>query len=441
MKNKPASPPSLRRRMLWLVLALIALVSLLQATSAYRSALFEADRMFDYHLQEVARSVHGGLPFSPGEDEYEFSVRVWSADGQELYRSGARHMPPQAVLGFSDALVDGVRLRIYSLRTPENTIQIAQDLDARLERARTLAWKAILPIVLLAPILMLAVWWLIEGSLAPLQRTRRQVAAREANDLSPLPTQGLPEEVLPLVGEINLLFDRLRRAREAQQQFIADAAHELRSPLAALKLQAQALRKPQDEAARQQAVERLNEGMERAIELSGQLLALAREEAGEAMADAEAVDLEQLAREAVADVLPPAQARGIDVGLEPSAHAAVRGQRQALHNLLRNLLDNAVKYCGDGGTVDIHIERAADGGACLVVEDSGPGIPDGERERVFDRFYRVPGTDAPGSGLGLAIVKTVAERHRAQVELGRSERLGGLRVSVCFPADDLLSLI
>jgi two-component system, OmpR family, sensor kinase len=433
MKRTSLSPPSLRRRALWLVLAMIALVSLLQATSAYRSALFEADRMFDYHLQEVARSVHGGLPFSPGADEYEFSVRIWSPDGQELFHSGVRDMPPQAVLGFSDALVDGIRLRIYSLRTPEHTIQIAQDLDARSQRARSLAWKAILPIVLLAPVLMLAVWWLIESSLAPVQRMRKQVASRKANDLSPLATQGLPEEVLPLVSEFNLLFERLRSARNAQQQFIADAAHELRSPLAALKLQAQALRKPQDDAGRQQAVERLNEGMERAIELSGQLLALAREEAGESM-NVERVDLEQLAREVVADVLPQAQARGIDVGLEPGAQVAVQGQRQALHTMLRNLLDNAIKYGKPGGAVDIRIESASDGAACLTVEDSGPGIPDDERERVFDRFYRVPGTDEPGSGLGLAIVKTVADRHHATVELGHSDKLGGLRVSLRFAA-------
>lgn len=419
--------------MLWLVLAMIALVSLLQATSTYRSALVEADRMFDYHLQEVARSVHGGLPFSPGGQEYEFSVRIWSPDGQELYRSGMREMPPQAVLGFSDALVDGARLRIYSLRTPEHTIQIAQDLDARTERARSLAWKAILPIVLLAPILMLAVWWLIDGSLAPVQRMRRQVAAREASDLSPLSAEGLPEEVLPLVTEINLLFGRLQRAREAQQQFIADAAHELRSPLAALKLQAQALRKPQDEASRQRAIERLNEGMARAIELSGQLLALAREEAGEAMPDAERVDLEQLAREVVADVLPQAQARRVDVGLEPGAQVAVQGQRQALHTLLRNLLDNAIKYGRPGAAVDIRIERDGDGAARLTVEDTGPGIPDAERDRVFDRFYRVPGTEEPGSGLGLAIVKAVADRHHATIELGRSAKLGGLRASLRFP--------
>jgi two-component system OmpR family sensor kinase len=432
MKMKPPSPPSLRRRMLWLVLAMIAIVSVLQATSAYRSAIIEADRMFDYHLQEVARSVHGGLPFSPGGDEYEFSVRIWSPDGQELYHSGLRDMPSQAVLGFSDARVNGVRLRIYSLRTPEHTIQIAQDLDARSQRARDLAWKAIFPIVLLAPILMLAVWWLIEGSLAPVQRMRRHVASRPANDLSPLATQGLPEEVLPLVAEINLLFERLQQARTAQQQFIADAAHELRSPLAALKLQAQALRKPLDDGARREAIERLNEGMERAIDLAGQLLALAREEAGEAMAPVERVDLEQLARDAVADVLPQAQARGIDIGLEPGADVTVQGQRAGLHTLLRNLLDNAIKYANANGRIDIRIERDAQGCACLSVEDSGPGIPETERERVFDRFYRVPGTQAPGSGLGLAIVKTIAQRHHARVELGTSPKLGGLRIVLRF---------
>jgi two-component system OmpR family sensor kinase len=431
--NRAKSAPSLRRRVLWLVLAVIAVVSVLQATSAYRSALFEADRMFDYHLQEVARSVHGGLPFSPGGDEVEFSVRIWSPDGTELYRSGVRQMPSQAVLGFSDAMVDGTRYRIYSLRTPEHTIQIAQDLDARTDRARALAWRASLPIVLLAPILMLSVWWLIERALAPVQRVRKQVAARPANDLSPLPTAGLPEEVLPLVAEINLLFERLQHARAAQQQFIADAAHELRSPLTALKLQAQALRKTMDDGARQQALEHLNEGMERAIELSGQLLSLAREEAGEAMPQPEDVDLEGLAREAVAEVLPQAQARDIDVGLEPGASVNVHGQRQALHVLLRNLLDNAVKYTPPGGRVDIQI-ASVEGSAQLVVEDSGPGIADGEHDRVFDRFYRVPGNDAPGSGLGLAIVRTVADRHRAKVELSRSQRLGGLRVAVRFPA-------
>ena len=418
--------------MLWLVLALIAFVSVLQATTAYRSALREADKMFDYHLQEVARSVHGGLPFLPGLNQDEFAVRIWAPDGSEIYRSNAAPLPSQAVLGFSDAQVNGARYRIYSLRTPEHTIQIAQDLDARTDRARVLATNAILPIVLLAPALMLAVWWLIERALAPVQRMRRLVAARPANDLSPLPLDELPEEVVPLVGELNLLFDRLQQARAAQQQFIADAAHELRSPLAALKLQVQALRKPMDATAQQAAIDRLNEGMERAIDLAGQLLSLAREEAGAATLRIEAVDLEQLARDVVADVLPQAQARRIDVGLASDTAVQVQGERPALHVLLRNLVENAVKYANEGGQVDIRLGVDAASRPWLAVEDSGPGIVEAERARVFDRFYRVPGTEAPGSGLGLAIVNTIAARHHAQVELAASVSLGGLSVRVVF---------
>jgi two-component system OmpR family sensor kinase len=180
--TKAAAPPSLRRRVLWLVLALIALVSVLQAMSAYRSALFEADRMFDYHLQEVARSVHGGIPFAPGADISDYSVQVWGPDGTELYRSRGLQLPAQAVLGFSDSRVNGVRLRIYTLQTPEHTIQIAQDLDAREARARALAANAVMPIVLLAPLLMLAVGWVISDTLGPLRRMRKQVAQRAASD-------------------------------------------------------------------------------------------------------------------------------------------------------------------------------------------------------------------------------------------------------------------
>ncbi len=434
------NPPSLRRRLLWLVLAAIALASLLQASTAYRTALKQADALFDQHLQEIARSVQGGLPFAPGaasgDPAFDFLVQIWGPDGVQIFRSPRSPLPPVAVLGFSDGVAGGVRYRVYSLQTPQQTVQIAQDLDARQARARALAVEAVLPIALLAPLLMLAVWWLIDRSLAPVERTRRQVAARPADDLSPLPDAGLPQEILPLVQELNLLFGRARQAFEAQRNFVADAAHELRSPLAALKLQAQALRRPQDDASREAAVARLNEGIDRAIDLVGQLLALAREEDQRDRAAApQPVDLQQLVRDVVPEVLPQAQARRIDVGLVPpdAEPLTVQGQAPALHTLLRNLLDNAVKYTPEGGQVDISL--AQHGGApCLVVEDSGPGLAEAERERVFDRFYRSAGARAAGSGLGLAIVKAIADRHRAVVRLEQSARLGGLRVEVRFPA-------
>jgi two-component system OmpR family sensor kinase len=416
---------SLRGRLLALVLAAIGLVSLLQASTTYRTALRQADKMFDFHLEEVARSVHGGVPLMPGSEASDYSVQVWGPDGSEIYRSNGAQLPAQAVLGFSDTRVNGLRLRIYTLQTPENTIQIAQDLDAREARARVLAANAVLPVLLLTPLLMLAVGWVINRSLAPLTRMRKQVAARAATDLSPLPAQGVPLEVQPLVAELNLLFGRVRETLQAQQNFVADAAHELRSPLTALKLQVQAAERARDEQARAGAVADMAAGIERAIALVEQLLVLARAEGAQEGA-AEPVDLEALARETVSELLPRAQAKGQDLGLAEGPQVVVRAPREALRLGLRNLVDNAIKYTPAGGRIDIAL-----GPSWLAVEDSGPGIPEAERQRVLDRFYRVPGAGAAGSGLGLAIVKAVAERMGAQVVLGDSA-LGGLRVELRF---------
>ncbi len=247
------------------------------------------------------------------------------------------------------------------------------------------------------------------------------------------PTPACPRKCCRWCSELNGLFGRVRQAFAAQQQFVADAAHELRSPLTALKLQAQALRRSADEGGREAAIARLNDGIERAIALVSQLLVLAREESEHGAARTQRVDLQDLARLAVGDVLPQAQARRHRPG--PGDLAAPPGSRASprpLQVLLRNLLDNAVKYSPDGGRVDISLDLQ-DGSPCITVEDSGPGIPEAERERVFDRFYRVAGSATTGSGLGLAIVKTIAQRHGASVRLDRSQRLGGLRVEVRFP--------
>jgi two-component system OmpR family sensor kinase len=425
-------PPSLRARLLWLVLAAIALVSLLQATTAYRSALREADRMFDYHLEEVARSVNAGIPFTPGAGELrDYSVQIWGPDGTELFRSGGVPLPSQAVLGFSDMVVKGVRVRIYSLQTPERTIQIAQDLDAREQRAQLLAFNAVLPVLLLAPLLMLAVGWVINTSLRPLLRMRRQIASRPATDLSPLPLQGVPQEVQPLVGELNLLFARVGDLLAAQRNFVADAAHELRSPLTALKLQLQSLQRAGDAAASVEATAQLQEGIERAIRLVEQLLALARQEDG-VQAQLEPVALDEVARDTVAQLYALAQARGIDLGIaEASQAVSVSARRDAVGLLLRNLVENAIKYTPAGGRIDVATLSEA-GSALVRVDDSGPGIPPAERERVFDRFYRIAGSEQTGSGLGLAIVQAVAQRFDAQVSLSQAPQLGGLRAEVRF---------
>jgi two-component system OmpR family sensor kinase len=299
--------------------------------------------------------------------------------------------------------------------------------------AGTLALRTVGPIVLAAPLLMLVVWWVVSRSLAPVARVRRQVATRQADDLSPLNEADLPEEVRPLVHELNLLFVRLRQAFEAQKHFVADAAHELRSPLAALKLQVQGLQRAADDATRELAVARLAAGIDRATRLVEQMLALARHEASAAAgAQPEAVSLPEVARLAISDTVAAAQSRDIDIGIARADPATVQGQPEALRMLLRNLIDNAVKYTPAGGRVDVGVAAGA-GGIEMSVDDSGPGLPDSERERVLDRFYRAGDGHVPGSGLGLSIVKSIADLHGAAVTLERSP-LGGLRVLVRFPA-------
>lgn len=436
---------SLKARLLWFVLAAILLGAVLQATTAYRSALQQADALFDDHLRQVARTLRGGIPLGATlpeiEDEagFDLYVQIWGQDGTQIFRSSRSALPPRAVLGFSDVEAHGKHYRVYTLQTAFQTVQIAQDLDARTARARALAARAVLPFALLTPLLMLAVWWGIKRSLAPVEGARRQLAQRAADDFSPLAGAGLPDEVRPLVDELNLLFGRVRDAFDAQKTFVADAAHELRSPLTALKLQAQALRANtrSDEgtpAEREAGITRLNQGIDRAIRLVEQLLVLAREEAGSAPAGAP-VDLRDVVRLAVAEVLPQARLKQIDLGLaqDPATLAQVQGEPEALRVLLRNLLDNAVKYTPASGRVDVSL-KLAQKRPVLTVEDSGPGIAAADRERVFDRFYRASGSASEtGSGLGLAIVQVIADRHGATLELGQSEGLGGLRVSVSFP--------
>jgi two-component system OmpR family sensor kinase len=435
---------SLRARLLLFLLAAIVLAAGAQAFVAYRTVLNEADEIFDYHMQQMAMSLRSGLPPSSAvggiggvEQNFEFVVQVWTADGVRIFESAEQAALPQiAVLGFADVRARGTTYRVYSMQTRSLVIQVAQDMAVRRQMARALAVRTVMPVALMAPILMLVVWWVVSRSLAPVARVRRQVAARQADDLSPVGEEGLPDEVRPLVQELNLLFERVRHAFDAQKHFVADAAHELRSPLAALKLQVQGLQRANDEATRTLATGRLAAGIDRATKLVEQMLALARHEASVAAgAAAEPVDLPELARLAVSDVVAAAQARRIDIGLDQADAAVVQGHPEALRMLLRNLLDNAVKYTPEGGRVDLRI-ATDDGGVELQVDDSGPGLPVEERERVLDRFYRAgqaQTAQAPGSGLGLAIVKSIADLHGATVVLGASERLGGLRVIVRFP--------
>jgi signal transduction histidine kinase len=282
---------------------------------------------------------------------------------------------------------------------------------------------------------VLVIWFAVGHALVPLRRLTAQVKARRVDALDPLGDSDLPEEVQPLVGALNDLLARLTVALERERAFMADAAHELRTPLTALHLQMGMLARAGDEAERTAAMQTLSQGVQRAIRLVEQMLSLARQEP-RAPAAHVPVRLDDLAREIVAELVPLADAAQVDLGVSTAQPVTVPGDVESLRTLIRNLVDNAVRYTGAGGRVDVGVGVGAQedpGAARLTVSDDGPGISAQDRSRVFDRFYRRTGTRPPGSGLGLAIVKAIADAHGATVTLADAAPGKGLSVTVRFP--------
>jgi two-component system OmpR family sensor kinase/two-component system sensor histidine kinase QseC len=431
---------SIRSRLLVSLLATLALGALVVAAVAYRNVLQQTEALFDYQLRQMALSlrdqgeIDAAQAGALGDEDFDFVVQIWTADGRSIYASRQHsELPSRAVLGFADVTVGGQVWRTYSVPARDRVIQVAQPSRIRRAVAAQAALRSVVPLLVTAPLLAALMGWLVTRALRPLRRIAHDVRARDVEALSALPLAGLPDEVAPLVQALNALLQRLGSAFGAQRAFVADAAHELRSPLTALKLQIGLLQRSGDEAARRAALDALAAGVDRAVRLVEQLLTLARSEPGASAPPFERIDLAELVRQAVADTVPYALSRGSTLELDAEEGLAIDGDRAALASLVRNLADNAVRYAPDGATAQLHLSREG-AAARLDVDDAGPGIPAADRERVFDRFVRRGDAgDAPqGSGLGLAIVKSVAERHGASVALGDSP-LGGLRVTVRFP--------
>ena len=428
---------SIRVRVLLALLGMLAMTALVLGALTYRNVLAETEALFDYQLRQMALSLRDQGEIAPAQastlndEQLDFVVQIWTADGRIIYPPRLRaDLPTRALLGFADIAVQGKTWRTFSVATGERVIQVAQPLQIRQQLAADAALRSIAPLFLIAPVMALLLWWLAARLLAPLRRLTDGVKARDEQSLQPLPAEGLPDEVAPLVGALNGLLQRLGASIGAQRAFVADAAHELRSPLTALKLQMQLLQRAPDEAARQEATRALTAGIDRAARLVEQLLTLARAEPG-ARATAHApVDLSEVVREAVAETVPFANSRGTSIELFADAPVMLQGDAAALRALARNLADNALRYAPAGSRVELRVRPDA-GVPTLQVDDAGPGIAAADRERVFDRFYRHAAGDEPGTGLGLAIVRSVAQQHGATVTLGDSP-LGGLRVVVRF---------
>jgi two-component system OmpR family sensor kinase len=414
-------------------------ISLLAMAAVYRNARQEVDEMFDYELRAVAQSIDSiGAPAGIGRavgrvPDDEVLVQIWSPGGELLYRSNPELAAPYtAEAGYASLRSGGTDYRSYSRRTGDGTVQVAQTLAERRELAFELSLRLLAPLLLALPLLGLAIWYLVRRALRPVQQLGDALSARTDDALDPVPSQRLPDELLPLVGGFNRLLQRLTQAFSTQRALVADAAHELRTPLAVVQLQAQTLQRsaePQEHAA---ALHALRGGVDRATRLVQQLLTLARQEpAARERAAAEQVRLDQLVREVLAELVLLAHEKNIELSLQAEQAITLRGDSAGLRALVGNLVENAVHYTPEGGRVDVVLTAEA-AQVRLAVSDTGPGIPPEQRALVLGRFYRAPGAAGSGSGLGLAIATAVVQRHGGTLAL-QDATDGGLRVDVRLP--------
>lgn len=450
---------SLRTKLLLLLLAIISVAWLTTAVFIYFDAHHEIDELFDAQLAQsaqvlLAQAGHDLKDAREDEDddgiateiagaghkyERKIAFQIRDVHGRLLLRSASAPVDPLAAQesGFADAVIEGKPWRVYTQHDDDGEIrvQVGERHAVRNELAASVAMRLLLPLGIALSVLALLIWFAVGKGLSPLRRIGSEVAQRDPANLAPLEERTAPAEIAPLLHALNTLLGRLDQALESERRFTADAAHELRTPLAALKIQAQVARRAENEAQRGAALDKLILGVDRATHLIEQLLTLARLEptSGSAALMAEC-DVAAIARQVLADLAPAALAKEIELGLSSPAAAMIRGNTDMLAILMRNLVDNAIRYTPPYGRVSVSL-RVEQGRARLEVTDSGPGIPEQERQRVFDRFYRILGNDAAGSGLGLSIVKRITDFHAAKLTLADGEQGAGLKVSVEFSSN------
>ncbi|MBS0293126.1 MAG: two-component sensor histidine kinase [Proteobacteria bacterium] len=441
---------SVRRQLSWALALAIVAVALMGSALSFLAAYDEARELQDDVLRQIAQLVDARqLRAQPQPLDGHFLDRDEAArvvvqslgapnpEGLHVDAGGALPLPTTLGDGLHTLELNGESFRVLVHRTAGGErFAVAQESDLRDEMARASAWRTVLPFALLMPVLLLVVADLVRKLFRPIARLAQEVDQRSEAQLHPVSEDGVPGEVRPFVHAINRLLARVQHSMAEQQRFIANAAHELRTPLAALSLQAQRLEQTALPPAAAERLAELRTGMERSRHLLDQLLGLARAQAAGSAPDAPQ-SMQALFREVIQDLLPLAEAKGIDLGvqgMEGTQDAQVQAARADLSMLLKNLVDNAIRYTPAGGRVDLSWSEQG-GELLLQVRDNGPGISQEQRAQVFAPFYRLPGSGEGGSGLGLAIVQALAERMGARVVLDWSnpQQRRGLCASVLLP--------
>jgi len=427
--------PSLRSQLRIFILGALCIGAPLLALAAYWVMLTEVDEVMNDSLQQTAllladKDLRGPIAkvgtttVLPGTDTESKLVAVARRrDGTLLFTS-----EPEIALGFAPTVglsvqeVNATAWHVFTVTQSDRIVQVAQPVSVRRDMAIESASQLLVPLVATVVVMAALLFGALRHGLKPLEGAEAALTRRGIDSLEPLSLDGVPSELLPVAGTLNDLLRRLELAVRRQREFIADAAHELRSPVTALRLQTQVLARSEEATERAQAAAELEAGVARISRMIEQLLALSHatgEGDAAGVVAAQSIDLAALARDAVARWAPEAERRGIDLGAVARLDVRTLGDPTQLGMLLNNLIENALRYTPRGGTVDVSVRLEADV-PTVAVADDGPGIAPNERERIFDRFYRSPEAIASGelgSGLGLAIVSAIAERHRAHVTL------------------------
>jgi two-component system, OmpR family, sensor histidine kinase TctE len=448
------SAPSIQRRLLWFLLPPLAALMLAGVYANYRAATAFVESAYDQRLGDAAVALAGGVlkegprlrvdttavPATAHRADHLVALRYAIVDSGGELLAGSSEVPaaPASISAnptFADVRVGGEQLRVASYRvridTSEAIISVAESATQRAVPGRFILASTWLMDFIQLDVTLLIVWLGVHFGLKPLLSLRRQIEAGSPRELKHLDATTVPAEVKPLVEALNLLFDVLAEAARAQRRFVADTAHQLRTPIAGLLGNLELLMKEPIGAALAPRLQALHLGMENLARSANQLLALARADPSTSFTEPfAAVDLNALAGRIVETHLDRALHAGLDLGVEAES-VAVRGNVRLLEDLLGNLVDNAIHYTPRGGHVTVRV-MMRNGRPCLEVEDDGPGIAEDQRSRVRERFYRIPGTSGNGCGLGLAIVSEIAEAHGAQFTLEGGAQGTGTRARVQF---------
>ncbi len=427
--------------LIYITLSILVIYGLISFAS-YWVSKEELDELYDANLQQVASAIaaqhlaiqdvthlYRNNQVGSGakiEAEEEFYVRVLAKDGAVLYVSHPEaKVPLPASLGLSTQRFQTKQWRFFVVKAKEETIQVAQSLRLRKNTIKETAYSLMASQLLFIPILVSLIFYAIRKALSPLSALSNEIKKRDSADLNPFADDNVPAEVKPLVQSLNLFMDKVSTMVYVLKRFTSDAAHELRTPITALKLQLTVLEQSKSKSERESAIQNLKSGINRSEQLVSQLLTLARLEPDNQSRQVQSINMLELVKESFQELLPLAQEKSIDIGLIKADHCEINAVQQEIKILINNILDNAIRYTPNGGKIDVSVVNQA-GHVVLEVKDSGPGIPQNDQERVFERFYRGENQHISGSGLGLAIVKEIATRHGATVELSN------LNPGLCF---------